>query len=180
MSPTSRPDLFDRKYTVRVLAEMEAETGTRAAALAHRTGASRAALRETLQDLTQRRWIRRNPGYGHPLRPEFLLTARGHRVAGHCADLNRRLARVGAQGVLERKWALPVLHRIGTEPRRFSELTAGIAEITDRALSQALTDLIDHGLVLREIRDGRPPGTAYSATAPGRRLLPALDCLLER
>ena len=48
----------------------------------------------------------RNPGYGHPLRPEYVLTTQRRGAARRCAAL---LARGRRRASLLRKWSLPVL-----------------------------------------------------------------------
>lgn len=170
-------ELFRRRWVVPVLAELSRREGAKFVTLANGTGASAGALRAALDELMRRGWVRRNPGYGHPLRPEYLLTARGAAVAKRCVALDDLLLDPAARDVALRRWSMPVLHAIGRQPARFSVIAGGLGEITDRALSLALQDLVGVNLVVRRIVDDRPPATVYEATRAGRRLVPALEHL---
>lgn len=101
------------------------------------------------------------------------LSAKGARVAERAEALLAAMAKIGAQ----RKWALPVLHALGHRARRFSELRAALPEATPRALSMALKDLAEAGLIERRIVDGFPPRTEYTLHARARALPPLLDQL---
>ena len=61
--------------------------GSRFAVMLARLGLSRSALAASLAQLQEAGWLRRNPGHGHPLRPEYVLTA------GRRADRRLRHAR---------------------------------------------------------------------------------------
>ena len=60
-----------------MLAELERQRGARFVALANRLGVSRDSLTRTLGALIDAGFVARNPGHGHPLRPEYILTKRG-------------------------------------------------------------------------------------------------------
>jgi DNA-binding HxlR family transcriptional regulator len=98
---------------------------------------------------------------------EGALTARGQKVA----ERGEALLAVGEL----RKWSLPILHALGTKARRFGELKAALPGSTPRALSMALKDLAEAGLVERRIVDGFPPRTEYALNAKARALAPLLD-----
>ncbi|MCA9753418.1 MAG: winged helix-turn-helix transcriptional regulator, partial [Gemmatimonadetes bacterium] len=133
--------LFERKYGSRVLAELLRQKGARVAPLAHQLEASRVAIRATLADLAARGWVEPNPGHGHPLRPEWILTAAGRPIARQCAALDELLDDHGWRSLAASKWPLPVLHTIGRRGARFSEITTRLPRLTDRALSLSLQDL---------------------------------------
>jgi DNA-binding HxlR family transcriptional regulator len=118
------------------------------------------SLRRTLTYLQDERLVARNPGYGHPLRPEYVLTASGRAVAPRAQRLVRAIA--GREDVGLKKWSLPVLAQL-TEPRRFSELRAALP-VTARALALALAELESAGLVRRSVTEDRPPQTRYEVT----------------
>ena len=73
--------LFRRRWACPVIAELHRSDGAKFVTLVNRLGSNPAAMRTTLDDLLELGWIRRNPGYGHPMRPEYLLTAHGERIA---------------------------------------------------------------------------------------------------
>jgi DNA-binding HxlR family transcriptional regulator len=167
--------LLHRRWTVPVLAELHRTAGSRFVTLAHRTGASRESLRATLRALLTAGLVRRNPGYGHPLRPEYLLTDRGESVAPACAELVATLADLDLTDLGLRKWSLPTTLAIAEAGEaRFSRLAAHLPGITPRALALALKDLAAGGLVEREVTDGYPPATVYRLAARAAPLVPIL------
>jgi DNA-binding HxlR family transcriptional regulator len=81
-----------------VLAEIERTRGSRFATLSGVLGVSGESLRRTLVALLDDGLVARNPGHGHPLRPEYVLTAAGAEVApraGAVLDALRGLEAVG-------------------------------------------------------------------------------------
>ena len=160
--------LFHHRWAAPVLAELERQKGSRFAALAAMLGLGRESLRRTLDALIALGLVARNPGYGHPLRPEYALTARGEPVARRC---RRLLEAVGDEReVLLRKWSLPVLVAL-RGAGRFSELRDGLPGITPRALALALKDLQRAGLVERVVDESAyPPTVAYAATPAAKPL----------
>jgi DNA-binding HxlR family transcriptional regulator len=146
--------LFHHRWSAPVLAELLRQKGSRFVTLGNTLGVGRESLKRTLGSLIDLGLVARNPGYGHPLRPEYVLTPRGHRVAGRCAKLLEAL-NGGAEMAL-RKWSLPVLVAL-RRPSRFSELQAALPGVTARALALALKDLQAAGLVERRIADASPP-----------------------
>src|SRR2546421_6886856 len=137
----SIPDLialFHHRWSAPVLAELLRQKGSRFAALAGGLGVGRESLRRTLDSLLELGLVARNPGYGHPLRPEYVLTRRGHAVAERCRRLLAALDD-GTADVALRKWSLPLLVAL-RRPSRFSELRAELTGVTGRALALALKD----------------------------------------
>jgi DNA-binding HxlR family transcriptional regulator len=61
-----------------------------------------------------------------------------------------------------------LIRAIGTGHARFNELAKALASATPRAISQGLQTLTTHDLVLREVRDGRPPASQYCLTPHGK------------
>lgn len=164
----SIPDLialFHHRWSAPVLAELLRQKGSRFAALSGTLGVGSDSLRRALDSLLALGLVARNPGYGHPLRPEYVLTAEGTRVAQRCA----KLLSESEDDVLLRKWSLPVLAAL-QDPARFSELRAVVPGVTPRALALALKDLQGAGLVERTVEDAYPPRTLYTPTPQGRRL----------
>jgi DNA-binding HxlR family transcriptional regulator len=160
-------ELFHHRWSAPVLAELERQKGSRFVALARTLRIPRDSLRRTLDSLAELGLVARNPGYGHPLRPEYVLTEAGRPVAQRCARLVARLD--GHADIALRKWSLPVLVALA-RPSRFSELRAELPGITARALAIALKDLEAAGLVERRVEPAYPPTAVYATTAGGRRL----------
>ena len=156
-----------------VLAEIARTRGSRFATLAGRLGIAGESLRRTLAYLLEEGLVERNPGYGHPLRPEYLLTRRGKIVAPHVRRLVEELG--GREEVGLKKWSLPILAELD-EPRRFSELRAALPA-SPRALALALKDLQAARLVRRRVTDEYPPQVRYEATRAARPIAAAARAL---
>jgi DNA-binding HxlR family transcriptional regulator len=165
LSTSQLVSLFHHRWAAPVLAELERERGTRFVLLANRLGVPRETLSRTLTALIEGRLVRRNPGYGHPLRPEYVLTASGGRLAARCLRL---LEILPDRELSLKKWSLPVLAAIGGGAR-FSDLRAALS-VSPRALTLALKDLQSLGLVEREVIEDYPPTTRYRPTALGLRI----------
>jgi DNA-binding HxlR family transcriptional regulator len=157
--------LFHHRWAPPALALLGEREAARFAELQGKLGVGRESLRRALGALLELGFVRRNPGYGHPLRPEYLITAAGREPA----ETVTRLLAGGDPDLLLRKWSVPALAELGDE-RRFSELRAALPGITPRALALALQQLEDARLIKREVLPTRPPSTVYRATARGRRL----------
>jgi DNA-binding HxlR family transcriptional regulator len=161
--------LFHHRWTVPILAELgRTGGGSRFVALVNGLGLSRESLRQTLAALIDAGLVMRNPGYGHPLRPEYVLTERGRALAPACVRLVDALEREDLVDVGLKKWSVPVLVALAEE-RRFGELRDEL-RASPRALTLALKELADAGLVERRVHDDFPPSTSYRLTPRARRL----------
>ena len=160
-------ELFHHRWAAPILAELERQRGARLVVLVNRLGAPRDTVRRTLDTLVEAGLVQRNPGYGHPLRPEYVLTPEGEPVARRCVRL---LDAIGGRADLGlKKWSMPVLVALGGATR-FSELRAALPGVTPRALAIALKDLQAAGLATREVLAAYPPSTAYRLTDEGHRV----------
>jgi DNA-binding HxlR family transcriptional regulator len=124
-------DLFHHRWAVPILAELHRHGGSRFVPLAKGLRISHESLRQTLAALIDAGLVLRNPGYGHPLLPEYVLTAAGRRIAPVCLELVETLQRLGFEDGGLKKWSIPVLLELGRE-RRFVELRDALA-ISPRA-----------------------------------------------
>lgn len=64
-------------------------------------------------------------------------------------------------------------------PLGFNELKRDLEEISEKVLSECLSDLTDWGLVEREVIGDRPVRVSYSATPAGRDLQPVLAAMAD-
>ena len=162
--------LTSRAWALPILAQIAQGTPCRQAPLIAATGAGRTAFGASLSHLIDLNLLERNPGHGHPLRPEFRLTPTGKEMAGLAARLD---AVVGARpevALLRRAWSLPVLSVTGA-PRHFSDIRSALPRITDRALSQSLRQLEGHRMVRRDVdTTARPPRPSYRAVDLGAKI----------
>ena len=162
--------LFHNRWSVPILAELHRQRGSRFATLARMLGMNRESLRRTLAALIEGGLVGRNPGYGHPLRPEYVLTRRGDRIAARSRPLVDLLRARGLEEVGLKKWSMPVVYALSDEPLRFSELRDRLEGISPRALTLALKELESAGIVERRVTDDYPPATSYRLAADARHL----------
>lgn len=159
-------NITSRAWALPILSHLHLGVAGRQAPLLAATGASRTAFAQSMDHLIRIELLERNPGYGHPLRPEFRLTALGvsaaalaHKVQSVSVDEDREL--------LRRSWTLPVLASLHT-PSRFNDIKRTIPSISDRALSQSLKTMEVRSWVCRRVDDrARPPMPMYEAANTG-------------
>src|SRR4051812_45857635 len=159
-------ELFHHRWAPPALALLDQRGGARFVELQRKLGVTRESLRRALDALLGLGYARRNEGYGHPLRPEYLITEEGRAAAALAA----RVSTSEVRDTLLRKWSVPVLASL-TEPRRFSEIRVALPGVTPRALALALRDLEGAGLVRREVLPTRPPSSVYRTTARATKVL---------
>jgi DNA-binding HxlR family transcriptional regulator len=162
---------------VPIVATLHRESGCKFVTLHARLGASRDTVSETLASLIGNGVVMRNPGYGHPMRPEYVLTPAGADVGEACIGAVEVVTRSGTLDVALKKWPMIVLIALGRGGGRFNELKEALPGITPRALAGALRDLADAGLADRTVTEDYPPSTFYRLTPLGRDLLPAMEAL---
>jgi DNA-binding HxlR family transcriptional regulator len=162
--------LCHNRWSVPILAELHRQRGSRFVTLARTLGLSRESLRRTLAALIDGGLVGRNPGYGHPLRPEYVLTRAGAPVASACLPLVEALRRSGLEEVGLKKWSLPTIQALAGGPLRFSALREALDGVSPRALALALKDLEAAGLVERRVSNDYPPATSYRLAGETREL----------
>ncbi len=162
------PELSRYRWTIPILAQLARTDGSRFVPLAVALGLSRDALRQTLDALIDLGLVTPNPGYGHPTRPEYILTEDGRHVAPSCAKLVRHVQEYGLDPVAYKKWSLPTVAAL-SRPRRYGELRREVGA-TPRAMILVLKDLVVADVVERRVHDEFPPRTSYRLTRLGRSL----------
>jgi DNA-binding HxlR family transcriptional regulator len=167
--------LGDRRWSVPALAALAAEGGgARFILLLNRIGCARSALVGTLEHLTATGCIARNPGHGHPLRPEYLLTTKGAAIASQAREIEVVSAKLGLEPQMFQRWTLPLAFELRASARRFTQLKTELVPATPRALSLTLKQMIGHDLVSRAVVDDFPPAPLYGLTRRGRELARAI------
>ena len=162
-------DLFQKRWNVRILALLHESKGARFVVMKHGLNVNADSLTRSLQFLMKGGWVQRNPGYGHPLRPEYILTPRGHAVAPRCSKLVRAVDRLDVAETVYRKWSVPLLVTIEAGTVRFNGLRETL-DINPRALTQGLQRLCASELILQRLEYSLTPSGNRIATL-GRRLL---------
>ncbi|MEY9943803.1 DNA-binding HxlR family transcriptional regulator [Kitasatospora sp. GAS1066B] len=92
---------------------------------------------------------------------------------GPCTSVDNALTRVFT--LLGKRWSGLVVAVLSNGPAHFSQLRRAIPGISERMLSDRLTELAEAGLVVRLVDDGPPLRVSYRLTEAGRALRPALD-----
>ena len=162
--------LVQYRWSLPVLAELFSARGSKFITLRNRLGVSRQSLQRSLAALIELGLVRRNPGYGHPMRPEYILTDAGRRLGPNCMQLVEAARSFEIETVAFQKWSLPVVHTVGAGATRFRAIQTHLPPITSRALSLALKDLHDVALVDRSVTGTYPPASIYGLTDRGEHL----------
>lgn len=166
MDINSLVKITSRAWSLTILAALHTGVPGRQAPLLAASGAGRTAFGQSLQHLVEIGMLERNPGYGHPLRPEFRLTLVGEEAA---AAAHRILVASDGdnQVVLRRSWTVPILVAL-PQPCHFNQIKRGLPQITDRALSQSLRSIESCGWIRRQVDISmRPPRSIYQAVGKG-------------
>lgn len=120
--------------------------GARFAVLQSELGVARQTLRRALDAADALGLILRNPGHGHPLRPEYLLSPTGEALHGSCARVRRIAGALGGDELIAHKWVLPVLAALsGPGLAQFNELLDRVVPVTPAALTRTLDELLEAG-----------------------------------
>lgn len=138
----------------------------RQATLLKATGASRSSFAQSMTHLIDIGLIERNPGHGHPLRPEFRMTPSGKKAA-EIANIIYACVGKDDHDLLRLSWSLPVLAALHSNSH-FNEIKRSLPTITDRALSKSLQSLEQRGWIKRSVCEkSRPPRSLYSSINTG-------------
>lgn len=159
-------NITSRAWALPILSNLHTGVAGRQAPLLAATGASRTAFAQSMEHLISIGLLERNPGHGHPLRPEFRLTPSGIKAAA-IAHKIQRVTAAQDQNLIRRSWTLPILTSLHT-PGHFNEIKRKLHTITDRALSQSLKSMEVKNWVCRSVDEvARPPRSIYRAVNTG-------------
>lgn len=166
--------LTANRWAMPVMALLAREQGSRFAVIAARFGLSSHSLTRCLQHLREAGWVIPNPGHGHPLRPEYVLTAAGESVGAACERIMAQRRKLGLEAADLPRWGLPVVAGMEGEWNRFGALQSRLAPVTPRALSMTLQAMMGQDLVRRRLEDRFPPVSFYGLTGRGQDLAGAI------
>lgn len=98
-------------------------------------------------------------------------------MAQECSGAGDAITRVFA--LLGKRWTGVIMAVLmnGEGEARFAELRRAVPGISERMLSDRLTELAAAGLIVREVVPGPPLGVNYRLTTAGRALRPAMEAL---
>jgi len=166
--------LTSRAWSLNILALLHRGTPGRQASLLAATNAGRTAFAASLDHLIELGVVEKNPGHGHPLRPEFRLTEQGKALGQIAHRIVSIVPEEQEFALLRRSWTVPVL-TLTEAPQRFSDLRTKLVPITDRALSGALQKLENRNWIRREvITTTRTPFPIYNAINRGHDIARAI------
>ncbi len=167
--------ITSRAWSLNILALMHSGIPGRQATLLSASGAGRTAFAQSLHHLIDLKLLEKNPGHGHPLRPEYRLTPIGVQIAIIASAINTTATLASERALLRRAWTIPVLIA-SREPCCFKDIKKELVPITDRALSQSLKQLQTQHWIIRKVdAEIRPPRPLYKATNIGALICQAVS-----
>jgi DNA-binding HxlR family transcriptional regulator len=93
-------------------------------------------------------------------------------TAGGCSEPESGITRVFQ--MLGKRWTGLVLAALMNGPGHFAQLRRAVPGISERMLSDRLTELASLGLVVRTVEEGPPLRVSYKLTDAGLALKPAM------
>ena len=175
MDINSLVKITSRAWSLSILELMHNGVAGRQATLLSASGASRTAFTQSLNHLIGLDLLERNPGHGHPLRPEYRLTPKGVSASVVAAKIKAVATETSDQILLRRAWTIPVL-AVSHEPRYFKDIKNDLGIISDRALSQSLNQLNSQDWLMRTVNiSARPPRPVYQASNVGAAISRAVN-----
>ena len=166
--------ITSRAWALKILALLHQGLPGRQAPLLHAAQANRTAFAASLSHLVDLELLERNPGHGHPLRPEFRLTLQGAAIAKIAAEIVGVGSKPSEAAILRKSWTVPILAVTNT-PLRFIEIKSELRSVTDRALSKSLGLLHEQKWLLRSVDESNwPPRPVYLAANRGNDISKAI------
>lgn len=174
---TALIDLVHHRWNIPIVAELHARSGAKFVTLVNSLELGRSSLSSSLHNLIELEIVRKNVGHGHPMRPEYLLTDRGHEIGADCEKLVRAVKQRRAGDFAFQKWTLPLIAAIGNHVARFNELRTLLDDASPRAVTLALKTLLTRKWIARNIIDDYPPAAGYELLEAGRPVLKCVNAL---
>lgn len=79
-----------------------------------------------------------------------------------------------AVNAISGKWKVPIVWRINEGEKRPSEMLRGIVKVDRRVLNEQLKELVQDGVLSKEVFNELPPRVEYSLTPLGEQLVEVL------
>lgn len=79
--------------------------------------------------------------------------------------------------MLGKRWTGLIIDLLLQRPARFNELARAIPQLSKRMLDERLTELVEGGLIKREVDTGPPLAVTYRLTPRGEALRPAMNAI---
>jgi len=172
-------NLCSRSWAITALGLMADGVSGRVSPLAAAAGCGRTSMLASVEHLVDLGLLENNPGYGHPLRPEYRFTDRGAGFAEWALELDSIVKTDGEKALLRTKWSLPLISCLPDEVR-YSEIRRQLLPVTDRALSASLGRLTDCRWIRRKVTGSiSPPTVSYRTLSTGKKIHSHLLCLSE-
>ncbi len=160
--------IFQYKWDISLIGKLYQDHGSKVITLQSHFGISRGILKSSLERLLDVGLVMENPGYGHPMRAEYILTSKGQALGPFCIALLEEGRKKEITEIFENKWSCPIIIKVGEHIKRFNELKNVLAPVTSRALSTNLKFLHEAKCLKREIFDSHPPLFIYSLERKSR------------
>lgn len=154
--------LFKYRWDIKLLAKLYVDHGSRVVIMHRHFGISRGILKSSLKRLMDADLIMENPGHGHPMRAEYILTAKGQLIAPFCLAVLEEGRKRKVDNIFESKWSCPIIIATGEQKKRFNELKRDLNPVTSKALSTNLKSLSEIKCLKSEIFYSNPPSFIYS------------------
>ena len=80
--------------------------------------------------------------------------------------------------IIGNKWSLMILRNFRFQPeQRFNQILKSLKGISSKTLSSKLKELVEHGIVDKEVVSTTPVLIHYKLTEKGEGLIPVLDAM---
>ena len=163
-------NLCSRTWSLTALSLMARGVSGRVSPLAAAAGCGRTSMSASVDHLISLGLLEKNPGYGHPLRPEYRLTSGSIYVAEWALALSNLIKSDQDQALLRNKWSLPLISCLPKE-KRYSEIRRELIPITDRALSSCIARLTEESWIKRNVLINiSPPTVTYRTLKTGQKI----------
>lgn len=154
--------IFQYRWDISILALLYMSKGDKLVTIQKYFEISRGVLKTCLTRLIEADLLIMNTGYGHPMRPEYILTEKGESLGPFCVEILKEGKKRNIEEVFQSRWSCPIIIGTGDQKKRFNELKMELMPVTSRALSSTVKFLYEIKCLRREILDISPPSFSYS------------------